>query len=234
MALSLHAFLIYCLSRTCQQVPEALTYRRGRSKLITFEDVNVATPIDKRLAGGLRIPVTYLVRAAQAKSLAEITLELRNATKLLDLGGDRTVQLRRRFSFLPRLVRSWLARRMVRNPLLLNKFYGNTAITSVVRGGSTFPMFPRIATLHSLSVAIGSQCERLRMAGDGQFERRQVLCVTIVANHDVLDGMPLARFCNVLEGLVSSAAGLDIRFAQELRALSQPTMNKGEGDAANV
>lgn len=141
MALSLHAFLIYCLSRTCQQVPEALTYRRGRSKLITFEDVNVATPIDKRLAGGLRIPVTYLVRAAQAKSLAEITLELRNATKLLDLGGDRTVQLRRRFSFLPRLVRSWLARRMVSNPLLLNKFYGNTAITSVVRGGSTFPMF---------------------------------------------------------------------------------------------
>jgi len=219
LALSLHAFLVFCLSRACQKVPEARTYRWGRSKLLIFEDVNVATPIEKRLSGGLRIPVTYIVRNAQVKSLAEITLELRKATKSVDLDGDRTVQLRRRFSSLPSLVRKWLARRIARSPLLLDRFYGNTAITSVRRVGNTFPLFPRIATLHTLSVAIGSQCERLRMLEGGQVERRQVLCVTFAADHDVLDGMPCAQFCNVLEGLVSSASGLDDDFAREFRSL---------------
>jgi pyruvate/2-oxoglutarate dehydrogenase complex dihydrolipoamide acyltransferase (E2) component len=204
LALSLHAFLIYCLSRACMRVPETRTYRWGRHKLMIFEDVNVATPIEKRLAGGLRIPVTYVVRNAQDKSLAEITAELRKATKSVDLDGDRTVQLRRRFSSLPRLVRKWLARRVARSPLLLNKFYGNTGFTSVARVGNAFPLFPRISTLHTVSVGIGSQCERLRLVEGGQIERRQVLCVTVAADHDVLDGMPAAKFCNVLESLARS------------------------------
>ena len=36
----------------------------------TFEDIDVLTPLDKRLPSGVRIPVGHIVRSARTKSLA--------------------------------------------------------------------------------------------------------------------------------------------------------------------
>ena len=73
-AVSFHAFILYCMTRAIGRHPVARTYRRGK-KLITFEDIDVLTPLDKRLPSGVRIPVGHIVRSAQTKSLAAINWE---------------------------------------------------------------------------------------------------------------------------------------------------------------
>ena len=66
IAVSLHAFAVYCVARALKQHPALNTYRHG-DKLITFEDVDVLSPIDKHLPRGLRLPVGHITRAAQDK-----------------------------------------------------------------------------------------------------------------------------------------------------------------------
>lgn len=56
IAVSFHAFAVYCVVQAAMQSPLMHTYRH-RKKLLTFEDIDVLSPIDKRLSNGVRIPV---------------------------------------------------------------------------------------------------------------------------------------------------------------------------------
>ncbi len=233
IALSLHAFLVYCLAKAIAETEEARTYRLGRRRLIVFDDVDINTPIDKRLPGGVRIPVGYIVRGAQAKSLAQIFWELRAATKAKDLADDPAVRIRRRFAAMPSLVRRWFAWRMTRDPLLLRRVHGTVGMTSVQSiGKAAAAGFSLIPTVHTLSLAIGAHCERLRLTENGIIERRQVVCATIVVDHDVMDGMPAALFCRRLFNLVNEASGLDEAFVDEVRGFIS-TANTETGSHAS-
>ena len=92
VAVSLHAFIVYCFVQAAREQPVAQTYRH-KNKLITFEDIDLLTPIDKRLPNGVRLPVGHIVRAAQTKTLAQINWELRQAVKAADLADDPAVQI---------------------------------------------------------------------------------------------------------------------------------------------
>ena len=214
VAVSLQAFLMYCLAQALREHPVMLTYRHKR-KLITFDDVDMLTPLDKRLPGGVRIPVGHIVRGAQNKSLAELNWELRKATKAVDLDQDPAVQMRRRFARMPAPVRHWIARRTMRNPFLLKKIHGTTGITSVQSHGFSNPLFPLPPTIHTASISVGNVCERLKLNEDGAVIKRKIICLTGAADHDVVDGMQLARFSCRIVDLIESASGLDEQFIEE-------------------
>jgi pyruvate/2-oxoglutarate dehydrogenase complex dihydrolipoamide acyltransferase (E2) component len=218
IAVSLHALLLYCLAQAAREHPVARTYRRGR-KLITFEDIDVLTPIDKRLPSGVRIPVGHIVRAAQSKSLAAINWELRQAVKAADLDHDPAVRMRRRFARLPAPVRRFLSRRVMRDPFLLKRIHGTTGITSIQSHGFDNPLLTLPPAIHTLSFSVGNLCERLGLAEDGTVVKRKVICLTGAADHDVMDGMQLTRFSYRYVNLIESAAGLDETFARETRRL---------------
>ena len=57
--------------------------------------------IEKRKPDGALVPVSYVVRGANRKSMAEINDELRQAVRS-DLAGDPGVSYRRRVMRLPR------------------------------------------------------------------------------------------------------------------------------------
>ena len=219
IALSLHAFLIYCLVQTAAEIEGARTYRLGKRRLVTFEDVDISTPIDKRLPNGVRIPVGYIMRSAQRKTLAQVFWELRAAIKAKDLDQDPAVRMRRRFAAMPGPVRRLIAWRIMRDPFRLKQIHGTIGLSSVQSIGENVPAFPLVPTVHTLSAVVGMLCDRFRAAEDGAIERRRVLCVTISCDHDVMDGMPFARFTQRFNQLVGSAHGLDQAFADEIRAL---------------
>ena len=84
-AISFHAYIIYCLAQAAKQHPGVLCFR-FKKQLITFDDADISTLIDKRFPGGVRMPAVYTVRQAQNKSLAQINFELRQAMRTGDEG----------------------------------------------------------------------------------------------------------------------------------------------------
>lgn len=218
IAVSLHAFLLYCAVRAAAAHPNVNTYRH-KAKLIAFEDIDVLTPIDKRLPGGIRIPVGYIVRAAQGKSMAQINWEMRQAVRSADLENDAAVRKRRRIARLPRWVRRWISWRVRTDPFLLKQLHGTLTLTSVQSQRLSKPFFPITATAHTITIAIGSMIKRPRLNADGSVEVRRVLCLSGAGDHEVIDGMQLTAFVQHFAELVESAAGLDGDFVRESQAL---------------
>jgi hypothetical protein len=218
VAVSLHAFILYSMAQAIREHPVAQTYRH-KNKLITFDDIDVMTPLDKRLPSGVRIPVGHIVRGAQNKSLAQVNWELRQATKAVDLDRDPAVRMRRRFARYPSPVRRWLARRTMRDPFLLKRIHGTTGITSIQSHGFDNPLFTLPPAIHTLSFSVGNLCKRVKLDASGAAVERKVSCLTGAADHDVMDGMLLTRFSYRFTQLLESAAGLDNSFVEETRLL---------------
>src|SRR5271165_2887027 len=193
VAVSFHAFVLHSMVQAAMQHPAVLTYRQGK-KLITFEDIDVLTPIEKRLAHGVRIPVGYIVRAAQQKSLAQINWELREAIRAGDIAGDEAVKLRRKFAKLPGVARNLVSWRAQRDPFLFKRLHGTVILTNVQSHGFTNAAAVVGPTVHTLSLAIGTITDRLKLNARGEIVNRKMLMLSGAADHDIIDGMVAARF----------------------------------------
>ena len=96
----------------------------------------------------------------------------------------------------------------MRNAFTVKRRAGTTLVTSVGKFASipgfafTFSTGPRAAAF-----AVGSVVEKPCAVG-GRIEARSVLSLSVMINHDLLDGAPAARFAARLRTLVESGAGL--------------------------
>src|SRR6266516_7968353 len=77
-SLSFTAFIITCLAHAVDENKSVQAYRKGRKHLALFNEVDVATPIERDMAGQKQ-PIVYIIRAANTKTLREIHHEIRAA-----------------------------------------------------------------------------------------------------------------------------------------------------------
>lgn len=83
---------------------------------------------------------------------------------------------------------------------------GVTAVGMFGRSGG-WPL--PIPNVHSLVVAVGGISRKPRYTGEGDdLEPRDMLDLTLMFNHDVIDGAPAARFSARLIELMGAAHGL--------------------------
>ncbi len=218
IAVSFHAFVVYCMVQAAMQHPIMHTYRYGK-KLLTFEDIDLLSPIDKRLPGGVRIPVGHIIRAAQNKTLAQINWEIRQAVRAPDIADDATVQARRRLARSPWFIRRMLAWQCKRNPYWLKRMTGTMIVTNVRNSAAANPVFAIVPTVHTTSVAVGNITPRLQLSSEGEVVSRKMLCLAYAVDHDIVDGMPIAQFAHSVARLLETGAGLDETFLQETRTL---------------
>lgn len=216
IVVTLHSYALYCLSRAAVEHPGVLTYRRG-NRLITFEDADIATAIDRVFPDGTRMPAIHTVRAAQTKSLGAIALEMRAALRL-DQSHNEEVRLRRRAARLPAPMRRLLNRRLERDPFLLQRYQGTIGMTSVGSHGFSHPAYPLPPNIHTYTMALGTVAERVRIEANGRPSTRKILFLASGADHLVVDGMALSRFGLRLTQLLESGDGLDGALAEEVRA----------------
>jgi hypothetical protein len=127
------------------------------------------------------------------------------STSAEDRWARRKVHL---YRWLPRFVRIAIMRRFMSNAFTIKRIAGTTLVTSVGKFAAipgfafTFATGPRAATF-----AIGSVVEK-PWIHDGQITARSILGLSIMVNHDLVDGAPATRFARRLQELVESAAGL--------------------------
>lgn len=228
IAISFNAYLIFLISRTIQKYPEVQTIRiPWRRKMALFDGVDINTIVEQRLPDNTPFPTPYVVRNAESKSLAEICLEMRQASKR-DLTNNelnaeihfRRERLAQMPSWLRRLFWTWVdsspaRRRQVRGTFGLTNL--NFLSNGITAG------FGHFLSNMSSSICIGSSYDRMvPNAEDSRgFVVRRHLCCTLAANHLVIDGAPLTRFAKTLTHALEAAEGLDEQFADDLIAQHQ-------------
>ena len=206
-SLSFTAFIIACVGQAVHENPSVQACRKGSKHLVVFDDVDVATTIERDMAGQKQ-PIIYIVKAANTKTVREIHSEIRVAQQE---AVEQAWLSFKEFRFFPLVVFRciwpifwWL---LGRHPRMQKKHGGTVGLTAVGMFGKGagwgIPVEYR-----TLGITLGGIAEKPGVV-DGQIVIREYLCVTLSFNHAIIDGAPAARFTQRLKELIESGYGLD-------------------------
>jgi pyruvate/2-oxoglutarate dehydrogenase complex dihydrolipoamide acyltransferase (E2) component len=198
--ISFNAWLIKVISNILTQHREAAAFLYNRKKLIIFDDINVSVIVEKE-ADGSKVPIPLVIEKANKKSPSEINDEIEKAKRgrisESDIVLNRKSSLAENIYYrLPGLVRRAVWKIMLRNPRFIYKKMGNAVITSVGMIGKINGWFIH-TSIHPISFGVGSVIKK-PVVIDNQIKIRELLNMTILVDHDVIDGAPMVRFLNDL------------------------------------
>ena len=210
--ISFTGWIIKCVAQGVSEHKIFNSYRHGKRKIITFDDIDVPIPVERYTNDDVR-PMAYILRKANRKTLQEITAEIRSIQqKAIE---EKTQLLSEKLSFLERFVLNapifvqkfiiFVARR---NAFLRKKHMGTVGVTAIGMKGR-FPgwVIPlgggSIATLF----AVAGIVKKPGVVND-KIEIREYLHISVSFDHDIIDGGPLARFIQRFIELIESGFGI--------------------------
>jgi pyruvate/2-oxoglutarate dehydrogenase complex dihydrolipoamide acyltransferase (E2) component len=209
--LSFTGFLVHCLGRAVGENPEVQAYLKGRKQLVLCDAVDVGMMVEHR-AGEKRALMGHVIRAANRKTYREIHDEIR-AVQNAPLPLNRGLPAWFRSAMLSpwplsRIFKAMIRMVVSRDPTIVTSMGGTVSITAVGmfgEGHSGWGIFP---LTESLGLVVGSIAWKPAVI-EGRIEPREMLNLTVVFDHDVIDGAPAARFTHRLIELIESGYGLD-------------------------
>ena len=166
---------------------------------IVFDDVDVSVLVERKVKG-TRVPLPLLIKRAQEKSVEEIYSEIRQAqTQPIADEGNYVLSENRvsRFGMklyytLPRWLRLSVMGRILHNPQRRKSMMGTVVVTSVgTVGGPPGWVIPK--SMHNLCFALGSIVKKPWVV-ENEIRVRDILHLTVLVDHDVVDGIPAVRF----------------------------------------
>jgi hypothetical protein len=202
-SLSFMAFVVACVGQAVEQHKPVQACRAWGEKLVLFDDVDVNTMFEVEV-DGQKIIRPHILRAVNKKSPREIHAEIQ---AFQDNPQGREARFIDWFVLLPGFLRRFFLRILFRNPHWLKEMNGTLALTSVGMFGSGGGWGLPVSN-HTLQITLGGIAKRPALV-NGQLENRQVMCVTISFDHDIVDGAPAARFAQTLKELIEGRALLN-------------------------
>jgi len=208
-SLSFTAFIITCFAHAIAENPSLNACRKGSKHLMLFDEVDVATPIEREMAGQKQ-PIIYIIRAANKKTFREIHHEIRAAQVEQAEKAWEAFQGLHWLLFVPMLlirifwwVFCWMRRTY---PQVQKKYGGTVGVTAVGMFGKGAGWGISIND-HTLDLTLGGIAEKPGVV-DGHIATRDYLCMTLSFDHAIIDGAPAARFIQRLKELIESGYGL--------------------------
>jgi pyruvate/2-oxoglutarate dehydrogenase complex dihydrolipoamide acyltransferase (E2) component len=220
---SMFAFVVRSIAVAIAEHPDLNLVQHGK-RLVRFDDVDVAVPVEVTTPEG-KYPRQVVVRGAQRLTTEQIYACLEQAKHRFSSTGtlgreDRwTRQMMRLFRGLPRFVRIRAARLFLRSAFTIKRQAGTTLVTSVGKFASvpgfafSFTTGPRAAAF-----AVGSVVPK-PWVREGRVAVRSILSLSIMVNHDLVDGAPAARFCRRLQQLIEAGEGLPVAASEPAQAM---------------
>jgi len=204
-SLSFTAFIITCLAQAVDENKSLHACRKGSKHLVLFDEVDVATAIERDMAGQKQ-PIIYIIRAANKKTFCEIHHEIRAAqVKAVEQAWEGF----KVFGSLPLVVFKcvwpifwWM---LGRYPQVQKKYGGTVGLTAVGMFGKGASW--GIPVANHTQITLGGIAEKPGIV-DGQIAIREYLCMTLSTDHTIIDGAPAARFATRLKELIESGYGL--------------------------
>jgi hypothetical protein len=208
--LSFTGYLTYCLARAVDEDKTVQAYLKGSNQLAMFDDVDVGLMIERTI-GEKRTLMGYTVRLANHKTYMEIHQEIRSVQST-SMPPNRGLPTWFRYAMLlpwplSKLFNAFLETIMRRNPAIGVSLGGTVGISSVgmfSEGISGWGIFPVTQVLGLIAGSI--VCKPAVV--NGQIEPREILNLTVVFDHKLIDGAPATRFVRRLVELIESGHGL--------------------------
>lgn len=208
---SFNAWIIKVIGMVLQEHPEAAAYFYNKKKLIIFNDINVSMIVEKKI-GNSKVPMPLVIEKVNTKSALEITQEIENA-KTQDLNSKDIVLKKqsslyqRLYYYLPGFIRRLFWRLLLRSPITAFNMMGNVAVTSVGMTGKINGWFIH-RSVHPVSFGVGSVIKK-PVVIDNEIKIRDILNMTILVDHDVIDGAPMVRLLNDLTNYIETGKETD-------------------------
>ncbi|MBK8882734.1 MAG: 2-oxo acid dehydrogenase subunit E2 [Bacteroidales bacterium] len=203
---SFNAWIIKVISSVLQKHPEASAYLYNKRKLIIFDDINISVLVEKKI-NGKRVPIPVVIEKTNGKSALEITSEIENAKNQQLTNSDIVINKQTSFSerlyyHMPGFLRRFFWKLMLGNPKIAYKKMGNAIVTSVGMIGIINGWFIH-KSIHPVSFGIGSIIKK-PIVIDNEIKIREILHMTILVDHDLIDGAPMVRLLNELTRLIET------------------------------
>ena len=203
---SLTAFVVASVARAAAAHPGVHAYRNWRGQLVTHRHVDVGTMVEIATPQG-PFAIPHLLRDADIREVPDLTAELRrvkrdpsasSSGRWLERAGPAATRI-------PGVIPAMYA--VMARSVAARQRIGTVAVTAVgmFAGGGGFGITS--LSLMSLEVIVGGMSQRPRVI-DGQVTVGDVLDLTVVIDHNVVDGAPAARFAAEFRELLESAAVL--------------------------
>jgi pyruvate/2-oxoglutarate dehydrogenase complex dihydrolipoamide acyltransferase (E2) component len=194
--ISFTARMIHLICTTLYQHPEVAAYKVNKRKLISFENINVSVAVEKS-TGNDKVPMPMVILNAEKKSASQIFVEIEHARSISLSNKDIVLNKKPRFyeglyyrfpGFLRRL--TWHV--MLKRYKFVHKSMGNVMITSLSGMGKVNGWFV-YTSIHPVSFGLGAIIKKPVVIND-EIHIREMMNMTILLDHDVIDGAPMARF----------------------------------------
>jgi len=209
--ISFTAWLIKTISKTIEEFPSAHAYLKNKRKAIIFDDIDISITVEREHAGEL-VPLPYVIRQTNKKDILEISNEIFEAKNQkvsnedIVLGQKKSKFSTNLYCSFPGFLRRFIWRYFLMYPKVAKKNMGSVLITSVGMMGKINGWFIH-TSVHPISFGVGSIIKR-PVVIDDKIEIREILNMTVLIDHDVMDGAPMARFITKLSKNIESGLGL--------------------------
>ncbi len=209
---SFNSWLIKCISHTIEEFPEIHGIRKGRNKIILFDDVDISIIIEREIQGK-KVPLPYVIRKSNSKSTADICREIANGRRQAVedegnyvLGEKKNEFLMKLYYMLPGWARRKIWSVIIKSPSITKVNMGTVMVTSVGMMGKVNGWVVPVS-VHPVCFAIGSIIKKPGVVND-KIEIREYLYMTVLVDHDVVDGAPAVRALSRLTRHIESGFGL--------------------------
>ncbi len=210
--ISFTGWIVKCLAQAVSEHKYVQSLRKGR-ELVIFNDVDVAIAIERAIVDE-KLPMPYIIRKANEKTVADIHAEIRAAQKLpvgagtVQIESPRADWIMKIFMMMPQFFRNlFFWQRLFRNPFLVKRTIGTVSVTSLSMFGGSGISWGIPIGIHPLLIAVGGIAKRPGVI-HAQIVIREYVGLTVMFDHDVTDGAPVARFIKRLQELMEGGYGL--------------------------
>ena len=208
--ISFFAWLIKAISKSIKENITVAAFLKGKRKLIEFNDINISVAVEKEINGN-RVPIPLVVEKTNEKTVREISSQISKAKEQTLTNKD--IVLRRKsnrlehiYYLLPGFIRRMFWFYLIKHPHFAFNKMGNVSVTSVSRIGGANAWFIPIS-VHPICFGIGNVIKKPVVRNDN-IEIREVLNMTVLLDHDVVDGMKMARFLRSLSDNIEKGVEL--------------------------
>lgn len=209
-ALSFTGYLTYCLARAVDEDKAVQTYLKGRKQFIIFDDVDIGVMIEGKI-GEKRALMGHVIRAANRKTFQEIHQEIRKVQSEPMPANRGIPPWFHSVMLLPwplsGLIKAILRMIIRRNPAIAVSMSGTISISSVGMFGGSHGGWGISPTPQPLALLVGG-IARKPVVIEERIEPREILNLTVMFDHDVINGGPATRFVRRLVELIESGSGL--------------------------
>ncbi len=208
--ISFTAWLLKCIGQAASEFKDVHSIMMGKNKVVKFEDVDISITVEKSIED-VKTPIPLIVRRANKKTVIQINDEIRKAQseeadETTVLGNHNMKEDVKKYVSLPRFIRKFIIKRKFRDPVRIKQMMGTIIVSSVGMFGK-LRGWPIPTTAHPLAFGVGSITKKPAVIND-KIEIREFLALSVLFNHNIVDGAPATRFISRLGELIQSGFGL--------------------------